>query len=630
MPPIHNKKVQFGDEAMPSSSLPTRTRSRAPSFNTPPLSGAMDNSGSNHGAGDASVMSAGSQGSKGRNVIPASIGNNGGGQSRWSNFFGGNNSTTTTTGEEEQAPPSDPTQFTKPSNNNNSNTNAPTSGGSVTKKTKRVNVYKQRQTKRQHRFRKGMQRAGDISVVEEGEIETEMTSRVTEDQLLTLDEYEKNGIVGVCGECCHSIGTLISDLCLACGSCFSCGHSGKDSGKCGRRLLWSALALVFGGLIAAICLYFFTDLLPFGPNSNSQELVATVAPTLPPSGPMNWTWDNSVLEGPPRPIQDLLPDFTLRAIAANATSPQAQAVAWVTAHPDHPFRLPNWKKVQLVALVSFFYAFNGLEWPEDKRIHWLDYDLDECQWGDAGKTGDKTGEYLGVACYNETTAATAAATSGSDPQDLVGRYQHLNLDWFLGFGMLGFPDPMYGDNNQMPPEVVFLDHLESLGLLNCGLQAQMNNLLPTTLSQMTKLEHLSFKFNALKGSLPSRLTQMTTLKSLSLGNNFLSGSLPSDIGTLDQLQEVFLYSNKFTGSLPSSFSKLTELQEFSAISNQLQGTLPDLSGMSHLEYFFIDHNPLMTGTVPAGVCPMANMTSFLVPCTIQCNQDCENHICKCY
>ena len=360
---------------------------------------------------------------------------------------------------------------------------------------------KQRQTRRRWRFRQGMRQAGiALGVHEEGDLETERTSHITEEDLDRDFDSVADGLRYICS---WESGWL--QMGLLCVLCF--------------------LVMV---LIVGVVIYFlggwsflYEDSTPPAPvNAEPTDTVVN-----------GWLWDSRILDGPPIPVRDLLPEFTLKAVKDDKNGPQAKALQWLDEHPNIN-GMENWKKVQLVALVSFYHAFNGEEWPEEKRKDWLNYDKDECLWGDPGKDG----QYFGVGCY-----------VGSDP-DKAGKFRALNLDWFLGFGMVGFPDSIEG--NRMPPEIIFLTHLEQLGLMNSGLVATLTNLLPPTLAQMPLLSRLSYRFNRIEGTIPPMIGALTNLEYLSLGSNYVTGMQRS-------LRSSTL--NIIAHSMPRSRTHLTNL-----------------------------------------------------------------------
>lgn len=475
---------------------------------------------------------------------------------------------------------------------------------------------KPRHQSRRYRFRQGMWNAGQsLRPLDEED------DREVEDYLAELESLEE-------GDADAHTAAITT---FGGASVFSFGASKKNKNgekgglfsscccQCGLALM---LLLLVGGGIMAI-LYFFVGV--FDNNDSSAQAVPAADATedLAPvdagfgfdSGiyeGIDFSWDPSVLdeENELLPVRDLLPEFTLKAME-DSTSPQSQAVQWVEEHPSH-LELPNWKKLQLVAVTSFYYAFNGNDWPSDKRKDWLNYEVDECSWGDKGEEG----KYWGVGC-----------TEGINGTESTRRFTDLNLDYFVGFGMVGFPDAATG--NQMPPEVVFLQDLKTLGLMNSGLKAMMVNLLPPTLSQLPNLTRLSFKFNNIVGTIPDNLGGLTSLQYLSLGSNFLTGTLPASLGQLAELEVLNFQANELKGSMPYNWNKLGNLKEFNAIKNKLTGSIPAYVGdWNKLQYFFIDHNPLQ-GSLSTEICALPELESILLPCSVGCAQNCGEK-CECF
>ena len=68
--------------------------------------------------------------------------------------------------------------------------------------------------------------------------------------------------------------------------------------------------------------------------------------------------------------------------------------------------------------------------------------------------------------------------------------------------------------------------------------------------------------NSLQGNIPSSLSDLKKLQLLLLYNNELSGSIPRELGSLGNLQLLYLHSNQLTGSIPSELGRLSNLQAF--------------------------------------------------------------------
>jgi len=72
-----------------------------------------------------------------------------------------------------------------------------------------------------------------------------------------------------------------------------------------------------------------------------------------------------------------LPNDTLVSLQ-NASSPQSQAWDWLEGHKNVS-NFEEWRKVQLFALATFYFSFQGQLWAPEYS-GWLDETKDECQW----------------------------------------------------------------------------------------------------------------------------------------------------------------------------------------------------------------------------------------------------------
>ena len=74
--------------------------------------------------------------------------------------------------------------------------------------------------------------------------------------------------------------------------------------------------------------------------------------------------------------------------------------------------------------------------------------------------------------------------------------------------------------------------------------------IPSSLGDLSNLEHLYPHDNELTGGAPADLGRLTNLTNLWLGDNGLSGQLPPSLGDLPNLQRVRIVGNDFTGCVP--------------------------------------------------------------------------------
>jgi hypothetical protein len=300
-------------------------------------------------------------------------------------------------------------------------------------------------------------------------------------------------------------------------------------------------------------------------------------------------------------VYGLLPEYTQAVLnSGEKASPQYRAFQWMAQHPRLQ-QIETPRILQLFALVTFYHAFQGDEWAI-KRQHWLQYEINECQWGDPG-----TVNYLGNACHDN------------------GHFKALNLDWFLGFGMPNLPKGIQGPS-RMPPEIALLTQLEQLGLDNCGVQATLEDMIPTQIGALTNLKRLSFKLNKIEGTIPSHIGLVTSLQELSLGLNSIQGTIPSEMGNLSHMSRLFFYGNNLGGTLPTQLGQLQSLEGFSAIGNGLQGTIPtQFSKLTLLEWLYLDNNELQ-GSIPSGLCAVSSLTDIMVDCTIRYDPACQEKV----
>ncbi|MQL75139.1 hypothetical protein Taro_007534 [Colocasia esculenta] len=119
---------------------------------------------------------------------------------------------------------------------------------------------------------------------------------------------------------------------------------------------------------------------------------------------------------------------------------------------------------------------------------------------------------------------------------------------------------------------------------------------PNTLSQLTALQTLSLRSNALTGPFPADFANLVSLTDLHLQFNALSGPLPSDFSPWRNLVALDLSFNNFNGSIPSSISNLTNLAALNLSNNSLSGRIPDLQ-LSNLKALNLRNNHL-EGPIP--------------------------------
>ncbi|GJP42034.1 hypothetical protein CLOM_g1633 [Closterium sp. NIES-68] len=169
----------------------------------------------------------------------------------------------------------------------------------------------------------------------------------------------------------------------------------------------------------------------------------------------------------------------------------------------------------------------------------------------------------------------------------------------------------------IPTMISKLQHLRHLSLMFCTLTGTI----PDSLFNLTSLSVLDVVGNFITGTVPVGISRLVNLRVLGLGLNQLSGpldplsnlpqliflhldqnlfngSISSELGKLTTLRFLSLKENEFSASIPSSLGNLASLNELTLSVNQLSGTIPDsLSGLHSLTNLNLHTNQL-TGAIP--------------------------------
>ncbi|XP_057521697.1 probable inactive receptor kinase At3g02880 [Amaranthus tricolor] len=137
------------------------------------------------------------------------------------------------------------------------------------------------------------------------------------------------------------------------------------------------------------------------------------------------------------------------------------------------------------------------------------------------------------------------------------------------------------------------------------------------LGNLSSLNFLSLRYNALTGSIPSDFSNLNQLKFLYLQHNRLSGPIPEVLFSIPSLTRLDLSGNRFSGGIPLGFSNLRNIATLFLQENQLTGPIPDLKD-DNLKQLNVSHN-LLTGTIPSQFCGMPSSAfegNTLTPCAI--------------
>ncbi|PON55557.1 Tyrosine-protein kinase [Parasponia andersonii] len=126
--------------------------------------------------------------------------------------------------------------------------------------------------------------------------------------------------------------------------------------------------------------------------------------------------------------------------------------------------------------------------------------------------------------------------------------------------------------------------------------AGLSGELPLGIGNLTQLQKLSLRFNALTGSVPPDFANLVALSELHLEGNFFSGSLPGFLFGMQSLVRLNLGDNKFTGEISPGFNNLTKLVVLFLNNNNFSGSIPELD-LPALEEFNVSFNKL-NGSIP--------------------------------
>lgn len=158
--------------------------------------------------------------------------------------------------------------------------------------------------------------------------------------------------------------------------------------------------------------------------------------------------------------------------------------------------------------------------------------------------------------------------------------------------------------------------------------------LPATLANLRVLEHLDASSNSFDGTISSELGMMSDLTYFFLAdNNFQPGSIPSSFSQMTKLQELSLKSTARTGAIPSFLGKLTNLIFLDLGNNDFSGSIPaDLGNLTNLEFLLLNRNQNISGGIPPSFSKLKglraaffDMTSLTGGFTVMCALPNFNH-----
>lgn len=166
----------------------------------------------------------------------------------------------------------------------------------------------------------------------------------------------------------------------------------------------------------------------------------------------------------------------------------------------------------------------------------------------------------------------------------------------------------------IPSELGKLQRLQRIDLSSNFLQGSLSGSFQQSSFNLTSLEWISLKNNALTGTLPDDFCyNLPNLKMLYLYMNQLNGSIPINIDECRKLRVLDLSSNGFTGYIPRSIGNMTELTEIYLSNNDLEGEIPtELGNLLNLETLSIAEMGL-TGLIPPTIFNMSSLKHIYFP-----------------
>jgi Leucine-rich repeat (LRR) protein len=123
-------------------------------------------------------------------------------------------------------------------------------------------------------------------------------------------------------------------------------------------------------------------------------------------------------------------------------------------------------------------------------------------------------------------------------------------------------------SGSIPPSLSQLKRLSNMNLQGNNL----NGTIPDNIQNLEDLIELQLGQNQLRGRIPVMPRKLQI--SLNLSYNLFEGSIPTTLSELDRLEVLDLSNNNFSGEIPNFLSRLMSLTQLILSNNQLTGNIP--------------------------------------------------------
>jgi hypothetical protein len=310
--------------------------------------------------------------------------------------------------------------------------------------------------------------------------------------------------------------------------------------------------------------------------TKAREEMATQAPT----ANISMEPSDAPSSAPPGVLDLLFLDLPLHTQDSifDGNTPQHQAYEWLSKHQNIT-NLPHWRRKQLFALATFFFAFEGEHWNWLIQERWMDDTMEECLWFSSGFGRFEGTEFvewsLEVDGYPQTDSCN------SQGEFIVLLLADLHLTGFAP---------------SVPQEIALLTSLSYIGLFDNGIEVPFEAMLPPTKSS---------------GLILSELGGLASLLYFGLSKNFISGSIPSEVGLLSETRVLYLEMNALSGTICSELGYMTSLEEVTLNDNSFTGIIPsELGQLTNLKVLWLRNLPLLTGSIPSELSLLTSLRSL--------------------